>query len=1021
MLPTSSDRLKKYILYALPLGVLGAWVLLRIFSGLGLTHAIPVPFVTNERSALAGAITTIGNYGGTDIIDVSFDDEEISHGLTKGAIHFILTPDTDDISTHAKLVHAMTKGKRFYGYEYTTRDAAAEHAKQSERKAAPNVDWLYSELFPGTFFASNWELADPNSNASRFHAQHPDVEFRRLSEVALRRNARYIIVTEDAGLEFKARGVIVPDTEFAEFSSTPWSEATFTIPKTAYNTDEDSGFYAFTGGEMMKLSRNGITSRRIGPAPMGPENYWWYPVEGRQQTVRGELVIYNAGFRPCLDSVGSMHKCLPGEAPASLVAISGIYRWNPDVGGGRWENSTDGSPSSADLGLYPSLLFPPVGMIRVRGTVIERWTAGSWTLLSTLPSAGRAIAHHENVIVVLSADGNHLYRSPDGLLWQTLSVGGVDFEVNSEKFLSQDGRLWIAGRYPGAAHDHILVSPPLASPPDRSLTLSVVSSNTVNLDAWTCDFNTGDGQYQWRLPSESEFRELATSLQALFPSLSARAFRIEPNGLFSFPVMNFNALQPAESSNKDVLLCIADPLSADPVPNSADAGCSVTREPVAGSGGQVYYRPAGARLGVRLDDSCVIDALDRMFYLQGECSGKNCFTRTVSCADDVPVMQTSDCPGRCTDGVCLDPLEDGTRQISGCPLRIGGHPYRTIVNEGRVFIATDGQDAILQSTNGYYAARPISAGWSPYALLIVVPTPAGNDRAIFANQNGINIMDIAAGSVVQTIRGPISPLITLAGSTLFVAYDGQYWTVDTAKELSETLSSTPAWIQGGIVPRPTAMEAVGDKVLVTGRMQQGGVTMSGVSVIDAASKIVSFSSPLTGTPMRIAMTGATAYILTRAADTVTILDTTSNSIIATIPLPGKPTDIAFDGQKALITTYSPQTGSALVTVDTESVTVTNTLVIPPGFSRIKAVAGKAYLIAGTELRQDSYVYVVDTVSNNATTMLRFPEIIHTLETVDDDLVVLFQNYDAAVAGDPLRGQALIIDTQTDTVRETCGG
>jgi hypothetical protein len=53
-------------------------------------------------------------------------------------------------------------------------------------------------------------------------------------------------------------------------------------------------------------------------------------------------------------------------------------------------------------------------------------------------------------------------------------------------------------------------------------------------------------------------------------------------------------------------------------------------------------------------------------------------------------------------------------------------------------------------------------------------------------------------------------------------------------------------------------------------------------------------------------------------------------------------------------------------------------------------------------------------------MLQFPEIIHALEVSGNDLFVFFQNYAAAVAGDPLRGQILVVDTRTDTVKDTCG-
>ncbi|MDD5055256.1 MAG: hypothetical protein PHZ00_03225 [Candidatus Peribacteraceae bacterium] len=642
----------------LPAGALAiAAILLELSSVVGPAgkiqvsgDGIPLPFAVHGVASFAGTVTEIGSLNGMKIIDVSFDEGESYHDLDEHALHFIVTPDDDGISTYATLRDALTKRKRFFGYRYTTRDATDEMAKQSAREADPSAKWDYSDMFSGEFFASDQTLADPESVPTKFTKDHPDVRFRHLSEIPLMKNARYLIITDEPGIGFRARNVVLPDVTFTDMGTLPWNEETFAIPKTNYNTDSDTGYFAYVGREMMKLSGNLLTATRAHDAPVGPENYWWYPIEGQQTTVQGFPVLFDAGFRPCVDNVGSMHPCAEGETPGNVIPLNGQFVMDLTLGG-TWRVVAGGSPPIGQYGGLPAVASQ-FGFFRMSNADVEKWNNGSWDKLATLSeSIGDAVSHG-GLLYALSRDGSHLYRSSDGIDWETLTVDGIDFPVRRMGLLSKDGHLWLAGRQEGAERDSLLVwPPPPAHFPDRSLALSVLSTGTTNGDSTQCANNTADG-HRWRLPSKSEFVELLPSIIRLHLNPADTAFRIERIGDEYFPVMDTDGTGPKTSSNSDNLLCVAEPLPSDTKPLTSEPGCSVTRQPTSASGGQIHFLPADARIAIRLDDSCIVKEWDRVLVMRSDCSGTNCFVRTVSCADGLPSEQISGCSGGCKDGVC---------------------------------------------------------------------------------------------------------------------------------------------------------------------------------------------------------------------------------------------------------------------------------------------------------------------------------------------------------------------------------
>jgi hypothetical protein len=968
---------------------------------------IPIPFGAGDTSTLVGSVSRMGVKAGKDLMNVSFDNGEKSESMPQG-LNFVVTPDTTDISS-VSLERALSAGKRYFGYKYTSRGADIERQRAQDAKNGSPL--TFRDMFPGEFFASS--LAE--SDIASFAALHHDIQFRSLKDIRLEQNARYVIVTLESGVTFVARDIPPePDVTFVQVGTVPWTQSTFAIPRTRNNTDADSGFFAYVGSDMLKLSQNLLASTRVHESPIGPENYWWYPLLGDQQTVWGFPALTNVSFCPCTDFVGSMHKCGPGEKTSNCVSRSGVYAWVKNGDSGSWKPITDGTPHSADLTNGPVVLTDSGDYLRVSGTNVLRWGHGVWYGVSALPSDGAAMVVQGSHIFVLSSDGKYLYRSVDEKRWDTLTVAGIDFPVRYTGFLSSEGRLWIAGRVAGETHDRILAWPPLSGSPEAAYYLGSLSENTVNLDS--C-LDIADG-HVWRMPSESEFRLIAPALRDLYPSLPNPNFRIAPITGMYFPVMSMFGGDPRVSSNSDNMLCISDSSSGEIRPSPDLPGCSVIRQSTTASGGEIRFLPDGASLAVRLEDSCIGKVSDRAYKLQHSCAGIGCQARAMSCSNRVPAEVVTDCPASCLDGICADPLEDGSKAlISSCPLRIGGWPYNIATPDGGLIISNAGMNTIsvINAANAPIVQWPaIHVGWTPSAV-ITVPTPSGAWRGLESDQEGIGVLDLANGIRTQSLRiSPILPPITVIGDKLFAAYtDGRYDIININKELTETLSVNGTIAPSGAVKNPIALVSTGSKLVAIGTPANGS-TPGGISIVDTAQNNATIAIGLQGKPSKITLVGNVAYILTSAPDSFVVLDTATNAVVATVTLPGKPHDLAIDGTNAYVPVETT-TGNKLVTIDLASNTVVNTLVLPPDLNKIVAISGKGYLIGGGK-----FVYVVDLAKNDARSLLTLPDWPMALAAVHGDVYILMQNYAASVAQDPLRGQIIVIDAATDIVVNTCG-
>lgn len=157
---------------------------------------IPLPF-SGRNSTLKGSITTIGTKGIYSVTDVKFENGETSEVLPTDTINFVLTPDSADISAGAPLSAALPSGKRIFGYKYTSRDAATERA---------NIDAAtFIGKFPGQFFVSDSQRSS-DGFITQFETDH-GVTFLPLSAITLDKNARYIVIANDAGTSVMPRGL----------------------------------------------------------------------------------------------------------------------------------------------------------------------------------------------------------------------------------------------------------------------------------------------------------------------------------------------------------------------------------------------------------------------------------------------------------------------------------------------------------------------------------------------------------------------------------------------------------------------------------------------------------------------------------------------------------------------------------------------------------------------------------------------------------------------------------------------
>lgn len=192
------------------LGIVAA-VFLVIFSATPRDDDTPLPFSFGATNNFAGQLVTLGKKRGVTVRQFSFDDGEVQEILRGDdlldSMDFILTPDSDTISHGAKLCQAVTAGKKYFGYKYTSRGASIEKAaRDAALGGAPSS---LSALFPGEFFASAEQRADTVSMDIPTFETMNEITFADPCDITLEKNARYVIKVTDTNTTFTARGLLL--------------------------------------------------------------------------------------------------------------------------------------------------------------------------------------------------------------------------------------------------------------------------------------------------------------------------------------------------------------------------------------------------------------------------------------------------------------------------------------------------------------------------------------------------------------------------------------------------------------------------------------------------------------------------------------------------------------------------------------------------------------------------------------------------------------------------------------------
>ncbi len=199
----SRFALRRIILLSCLALAVGGYVLIKWQQSASIpSSAIPLPF-GQEQSSLQGQLLSLGTVGGRHVVDMTFEDGKVSEAFGVNDLTFLVTPsDPTTFSAGAPLSSAFAPGTRFYGYKYKSADASREIEMQRLKNNPPlDADgkptaYTYSQLFPGTFFASDLHRNDTASFASTFHGSHDDVIFKPVSEVMLEPSSRYLIIAE---------------------------------------------------------------------------------------------------------------------------------------------------------------------------------------------------------------------------------------------------------------------------------------------------------------------------------------------------------------------------------------------------------------------------------------------------------------------------------------------------------------------------------------------------------------------------------------------------------------------------------------------------------------------------------------------------------------------------------------------------------------------------------------------------------------------------------------------------------
>lgn len=437
--------------------VAGTVVSMLIWSGrsndpLTVASNVPNPFGTVGTFSLRGALADIGARGGKRLVDVTFGNGETQEALAVDTLNFIVIPDGPDISHDAPLSVAVTPGKRLYGYKYSTGSASLERQRKAEADAGQPK--TFPELFPGQFFASAEKRNDGSGFISGFETEY-SIVFRPLEEVMLERNARYVLIVEDAGTVVAVRGLTLCGNDALE------PDGLDQIPGNADDEECDEGTGNGTGcvapyGQMCPY----CTSQCRSETMTGP-----FCGDGRCDAMEAES--------PCDPPVEP-----PGTCGSNWIVCSADCQQAVSVcPNGRVEideQCDDGNVNNADgcsadpsfsptcrirsgyycLGSRPSVCTPIVSP-RTNACQSFQWNLKSGT---ALPASGRAYfgaAVHAGKMWIVGGKAwaaeasnqwiytNEVLSSDDGIHWTV--TGYLPRGIVHNALVSFGGKLWSIG------------------------------------------------------------------------------------------------------------------------------------------------------------------------------------------------------------------------------------------------------------------------------------------------------------------------------------------------------------------------------------------------------------------------------------------------------------------------------------------------------------------------------------------------------------------------------------------------
>lgn len=179
---------------------------MRVIAGFSLLCGLGVAVWFLSDPALppppfAGDLTGLGRRGGRAVTRVDFAAGQMKETLRGGELHVVAVPDRDDVQTGLMLGRAIPPEKRVIGYRYATPDAAAEAAAKARADAGEPL--TYAELFPGQFFVS--DAARQSDTAVMAFAAQRGIDFADVSQIAVQRGDRFVILPLESGVTFSIR------------------------------------------------------------------------------------------------------------------------------------------------------------------------------------------------------------------------------------------------------------------------------------------------------------------------------------------------------------------------------------------------------------------------------------------------------------------------------------------------------------------------------------------------------------------------------------------------------------------------------------------------------------------------------------------------------------------------------------------------------------------------------------------------------------------------------------------------